>query len=99
MLGSKMDRLAINLRTDVHSIYYDKRQKLRIQHQGAPEEGAWRKKRHPVSLGVGVGGQEISVTLARQALALGCLMFYGRLWMPHCGHRHKAGTTQSLRSA
>lgn len=67
-------------------LHYDKRQKLRISTR-APE--GMEKEALPCLLGGGGGWPEISVTLARQALALGCLMFYGRLWMPHCGHRHK----------
>ena len=92
-----MDGLPINLSTDVHSVYAT----INVKSYQSRTKGALRREHgerstYPVSLGVGLGGPETSVTLARQALALGYLMFCGHLWMPHCGHGHKAGSVQSL---
>lgn len=79
-----MDGLPIILRTDVHSIYTT----INVKSYESRTTGALRREHgerstYPVSLGVGVGSQEMSVTLVRQALALGHLIFCGYPWMPH----------------
>lgn len=92
-----MDGLPIILRTDVHSIYTT----INVKSYESRTVGALRREHgerstYPVSLGVGVGSQEMSVTLEGQALALGDLMFCGLPWMPHCGQEQEAGDVQSL---
>ena len=67
-----MDGLPINLSTDVHSVYAT----INVKSYQSRTKGALRREHgerstYPVSLGVGLGGPETSVTLARQALALG----------------------------
>lgn len=97
MLGSNIDGLPIDLRTDVNNhLQYNKHQKLCIQNCEKTEEEAWRNK-HLLQLSGGWDWMAKKGSWSLQGrIWPQTAWYFENTWTPHGGQEHYAGKMQSL---